>query len=380
MQEMKRPDTVLEAPRRAFVSTLGSSKDFNMTFTITSAKGLATFTGAGILFAATNANILQTGGWQSSHALLVASLSLGVFAGARVIGLGAGRMALVIIAALAAGETYNFFATGERTVIERETGAAPLRDALARHNAAVQKLAALEQVEPISARLKIAREAKTNADDAVTKEASDGCKSECRRKQGLADKAQAELVAAVAEAEQTHEGEIKAAKADVSANPVPASATPLADRTGLPAWALDLIMAGLLSFGSNGLAGVLIAYGAASEEEGSADKAQPDFDAESLQHLVRFFRPDRDNGSGRSGDRPGPKAGPTGPTGLSKEQALADILDRLGQGMTIPSQDALASDWGRPKQTVSDWLKEWRRIGIIPPPIRTGRYKATVAG
>jgi hypothetical protein len=47
--------------------------------------------------------------------------------------------------------------------------------------------------------------------------------------------------------------------------------------------------------------------------------------------------------------------------------------------MTIPSQDALASDWNRPKQTVSDWLKEWRRIGIIPPPIRTGRYKATVA-
>ncbi|CCB65030.1 hypothetical protein [Hyphomicrobium sp. MC1] len=51
-------------------------------------------------------------------------------------------MALVI-AALAAGETYNFFATGERTVIEREAGVDPLR-ALAKHNAAVRKLAALE--------------------------------------------------------------------------------------------------------------------------------------------------------------------------------------------------------------------------------------------
>jgi hypothetical protein len=338
---------------------------------------LATSTGVAILAATTNANVLQTGGWFTSHALVVGALSAGVFAGARVIGQGAGKMALVIIAALAAGETYNFFATGERTVMEREAGAAPLRDALTRHNAAVQKLAALEQAEPTSARLKIAREAKADADDAVTKEASDGCKSECHRKQGLADKAQAELVAAVAEAEQTHEAEVEAGKADVTANPLPASATAFADRIGWAPWALDLFMAAMLSFGSNGLAGVLIAYGAASEEEGNADKAPTDFSPERLQHLVRFFRPDPD--SDRSGYGPGPIAGPIGPTGLSKEQALTDILDRLGQGLTIPSQDALASDWGRPKQTVSDWMKEWRRIGIIPPPIRTGRYKATVA-
>lgn len=350
-----------------------------MTWNITSAKGLATLTGAGILFAATNANVLQTGGWRTSHAMLVASLSLGVFAGARVVGQGAGKMALVIIAALAAGETYNFFATGERTVVEREAGAAPLRDALAKHTAAVSRLASLEQSEPTSARLKIARQAKADADDAVTKEASDGCKSECHRKQGLADKAQAELVAAVADAEQMHEVEIEAAKADVAANPQPASATAFADRIGWAPWALDLFMAAMLSFGSNGLAGVLIAYGAASEEEGCAGNAQTDFSPEHLQHLVRFFRPEQDNGSGGFRNGPSPKPRPAGPTGLSKEQALADILDRLGQGLTIPSQDTLASDWNRPKQTVSDWLKEWRRIGIIPPPIRTGRYKATVA-
>ncbi len=348
-----------------------------MTLNITSAKGLATVTGAGILFAATNANILQTGGWQTSHALLVASLSLGIFAGARVVGQGAGKMALVIIAALAAGETYNFFATGERTVIEREAGAAPLRDALAKHTAAISKLAALEQAEPTSARLKIARQAKADADEAVTREASDGCRSECHRKQGLADKAQAELVGAVSEAEQMHDAEIAAAKADVAANPLPASGTAFADRIGWAPWVLDLFMAAMLSFGSNGLAGALIAYGAASEEEGKADTAQTDFSPENLHRLVRFFRPDQDNGSGGSGYGPNPIPGPTG---LSKEQALVDILDRLGQGLTIPSQDALASDWGRPKQTVSDWLKEWRRIGIIPPPIRTGRYKATVAG
>jgi hypothetical protein len=283
----------------------------------------------------------------------------------------------VIIAALAAGETYNFFATAERTVVEREAGAAPLRDALTKHNAAVERLAVLEQADPSSARLTIARQAKSDADQAVAKEASDGCKSECHRKQGLADQAQAELVTAVAEAQGMHNTEVEAAKADAVANPVPPSATPLADRTGVPAWAIDLVMAALLSFGSNGLAGVLIAYGAGSDKEDSADEAQTQFDPENLHQLARFFRPDQDDGRGGSGNCPSPRPGPTG---LSKEQALADILDRLGQGMTIPSQDALASDWGRPKQTVSDWLKEWRRIGIIRPPIRTGRYKATVAG
>ncbi len=171
------------------------------------------------------------------------------------------------------------------------------------------------------------------------------------------------------------------AKAEVEANPLPASATPLADRLGLPAWALDLIMAGLLSVGANGLAGTLIAYGAhISAPQEMSDTSQTDFDPVHAERVVRFLRPDGGNGTGGSGIRPSPKPGPAGPTGLSKEQALADILDRLGQGLTIPSQDALASDWNRPKQTVSDWMKEWRGIGIIPPPIRTGRCKATVAG
>lgn len=57
-----------------------------------------------------------------------------------------------------------------------------------------------------------------------------------------------------------HQAEIEAAKAEAEANPLPASATPLADRISIPAWALDLIMAGLLYIGANGLAGTLIAF------------------------------------------------------------------------------------------------------------------------
>lgn len=62
----------------------------------------------------------------------------------------------------------------------------------------------------------------------------------------------------------------------------------------------------------------------------------------------------------------------------SKQAALSDLLDRLGNGETIPSQDALAAVWNRKKQTVSDWMREWRRIGVIPSETRVGRCKATV--
>ncbi len=180
---------------------------------ISTAEGLATSTGVAILAATTNANVLQTGGWFTSHAFVVGALSAGVFGGARVVGSGAGKIGLVIIGALLSGEAYNFAATAERIVVERENGAAPLKDALVKHSAAQEKLAQAEEAPVSSARLEQAKADKQTKDDAVTKEASDGCKSECRRKQGLADKAQDELVAAVAEAEQMHQVAIAAAKA-----------------------------------------------------------------------------------------------------------------------------------------------------------------------
>lgn len=185
-----------------------------------------------------------------------------------------------------------------------------------------------------------------------------------------------------------HAKAIEAAKAEVASNPLPASATPLADRLGWAPWVLDLIMAGLLSVGANGLAAALVAFGAhGGEKKGtsltqspSADNAQTDFDPAYADNIVRFYRPDSGGSSDRN-DRPGPKKpGPTGPIGLSKAQALDDLMQRLADGRTIGSQDELAADWNRPKQTVSDWLREWRRIGVIPAPVKTGRCKSFVAG
>lgn len=245
----------------------------------TTAEGLATITGAGILAAAVNMNVMATGGYFTSHAVLVVALSAGVFAGARVIGTGvAGRIAAVIIVALACGELYNFAATSERVVTEREDGAAPLKDAMAKHDKAIQALKAAEMVTPVTARLTAAKQDKAQADADVAAEAGNGgCKSVCRMKQAQSEAAAAELRDAFAEAEKARDGQIEAAKAEVAENPLPASATPLADRLGIPAWALDLIMAGLLSIGANGLAGVLIAFGA-SRKESAEPSAQTDFD------------------------------------------------------------------------------------------------------
>ncbi len=355
---------------------------------ISTPQGLATLIGVGILAASTNANVLNTGGWMSSHALLVAALSAGVFAGARVVGMGAGKIGLVIVAALFCGELYNLSATAERIVVERENGAAPLKDLKAKHDTAEANLARMQNMHISSERLTLALAAQTKAQAAYQKELREGgrCKQICNGLKADAAKADAEVTAAATEAQNLHAAAIEAAKAEVEANPLPASATPLADRLGWAPWVLDLVMAGLLSVGANGLAGTLIAYGAHSvgkeslpTEEPVSDNSQTDFDPTYADNIIRFYRPDQ-GGNGGSGFSPNPKPRPNGPTGLSKDQALSDILKRLADGETIPSQDSLASDWGRSKQTVSDWMKDWRRIGVVPAPVRVGKFKMTVAG
>lgn len=236
----------------------------------TDIRRMSTGVGCLILAATTNATIIKTGGYFSANALLIASLSIGVFAGACVIGAGtAGKIGLVILAALVAGEAFNLSSTAERIVTDRETLASPLKGALVKHTQLVNKLHKLADMgNPITPRIDLAKQTKASADAAYDKELREGgrCKTICEGLRADADKAQAEVIAALQEAEQGHQAQIKAAQAEVAANPLPASATPLADRLGVPPWALDLFMAALLSIGANGLAGTLIAYGAHSGE------------------------------------------------------------------------------------------------------------------
>lgn len=73
---------------------------------------------------------------------------------------------------------------------------------------------------------------------------------------------------------------------------------------------------------------------------------------------------------------------PDGPSpgGWSKEQTLQHVLTELAFGRTIPSQEALKELSGRPKQTVSDWMREWERTRLIPARTQQGRCKSLVAG
>jgi hypothetical protein len=106
-------------------------------------------------------------------------------------------------------------------------------------------------------------------------------------------------------------------------------------------------------------------------DDGQSDfLAVPDVEAAEIRG---FFNPDSPNNpaGGARNHRQKPSGG-----GLSKADALDDLMQRLADGRMIPSQEVLASDWGRPKQTVSDWMREWRRIGVIPQPVQTGRCKA----
>lgn len=58
----------------------------------------------------------------------------------------------------------------------------------------------------------------------------------------------------------------------------------------------------------------------------------------------------------------------------AKEDAHADLMTQIGLGRTF-SQDELAERWDRPKQTVSDWCREWEAAGLIPTRRTVGRFK-----
>jgi hypothetical protein len=53
------------------------------------------------------------------------------------------------------------------------------------------------------------------------------------------------------------------------------------------------------------------------------------------------------------------------PRRLKREGALKDLHRLLLELGSIPTQNELAVRWGRPQTTVSDWLRKWRKEGLI---------------
>jgi hypothetical protein len=181
-------------------------------------------------------------------------------------------------------------------VVAREALQAPLRatqevfsQARARVSGAAQAVAALPGTSP---RLDAALAAKTGADAAtVAKSAERGCVENCRRLlQAQVDASASEVDEARAEVDANRkrlEAELETAHAALKGLQVPISATPLADRVGLPAWFLDLLTAGLGSIAANGLACGLIAF-SAHDQRAPRGNGQPSTVARPADHAAQF--------------------------------------------------------------------------------------------
>ena len=137
------------------------------------------------------------------------------------------------------------------------------------HAAAKARLAAAEKSDAVTR----AEAAKADID---AKAMAASVERTCRDNCGLVLDAQVAAAArAVETARAAVQAEIEAARADLGDNPMPASASPLADRLGVPAWALDLLLAGLGSIGCNGLAACLLAFAAHVPRREPCDLDQP---------------------------------------------------------------------------------------------------------
>jgi hypothetical protein len=202
-------------------------------------------TSVGILGASTWA-VIDAGQLTGSSAGLAVALAAGVAVGASIIPRMRSRgLAVGLVLALAASECSNLIAVAERVVVARDAAASKLASDNGLSAAAVVRIAKAERA------LAEYRAA------AVAAIATPGCARECR---GLLEGQGAALVS-----------ELATARTAALAVPVMRSATPLADRLGVAAWVLDLLAAGLLSVGANGLAAMLIAW--ASQTAGRRDPA-----------------------------------------------------------------------------------------------------------
>lgn len=277
-----------------------------MTTPTTPDRLMATVFGGGILAAIATAVVIKTGGFFTAQAAITFASFGGVFAAAFVLGRGtaAKHIAIPLMIAIGVGEITNLGLTAERQIAAREDLQAPLKAQALEHTKAAARLDEMRKAEPSSPRLtlakaalaeakagletqavKIAREIADKAQADVDKEAANvACKRECKRKQDVANAAKADLAAALAAGAKAQESRIASAQAEVTASlteavaahkqaiteaeasfkarRAPPSATPLADRTGIPQWVLDLAFAGGGALAAVVLAACLVAHGA----------------------------------------------------------------------------------------------------------------------
>jgi hypothetical protein len=250
-------------------------------------RSLALVAGLALVGAAAHVNILACGGYTQPAAIITLALAIGVAVGSVAIGNAAQnkrRMLAVFIAiGLLCGEGYALIATGERTISARDASVAPITAAVETRKLAEARVTAAElalvNFVSTSPRLDSAIAAKAAAelramDDASKKSCAVNCRALLEAATATAahevDAARAELIELRSKAELR----VAEARAAVAALPPRRSASPLADRLGIAAWALDLLAAGFLSIGVNGLGAALIAL-SAHARSGQHQHAEP---------------------------------------------------------------------------------------------------------
>jgi hypothetical protein len=238
-------------------------------------RSLALTAGLALVGAAAHVNILACGGYAQPTAVITLALAIGVAVGSVAIGNAAQNkrrtLAVFIALGLLCGEGYALIATGERTISARDASVAPITAAVEVRKLAEARVASAELglagVAATSPRLEAAIAAKAAAETRAMDDASKkSCAANCRALLEAAtataarevDAARAEITGFRSNAELR----LTEARAAVAALPARRSASPLADRLGVAAWALDLLAAGLLSIGVNGLGAALIALSA----------------------------------------------------------------------------------------------------------------------
>lgn len=283
---------------------------------------IAFLAGACILAASAYATVVHSNADFAQKIVIWASVA-GLMAGAVAAAHVGGWYRAGVILFILAGELAGGWMTFERTVENREYRSElrqQRRDEIGR---------AEKRVADAEATLKTARAA------VLSQSSLRDCKANCR------DLLQAAVNAA--------EREVVATRQAAAALPQPFTDV----KTGVDAWKVTLLVAIALVLSTNGMGAMLVGIAARPAARTS------------VPAIVRDDEPETDS--------PAP-----GPSRTEKDKALSEVLGMLADGRTIPSQDYLAEHWERPKQTVSDWMREWRRIGVIPSETRTGRCKATI--
>jgi hypothetical protein len=237
-------------------------------------RAIAILLGVLLLAAGAHVTIEATGGYGTPHSYVTMAVAAGVAGGSIFGGMAwaADRRLLTaaFVVCIAAGEVFGFLQTANRLVAGTEATQAPLREHAEAYAKASKRVeiakAAVDALPVTSVRLTKAEAAKKAADDAVVSKAAEkGCRENCRQLlQAQADAAATDIAAArtaIDAGNQKARDELAAARAALAGMHVPQSATPLSDRTGIPAWLLDLFGAGFGAMAANGLAACLMIFG-----------------------------------------------------------------------------------------------------------------------